>query len=406
MPRSPVKTLLLYARRGVRHSYYEDWLDAFLGDRRYSCTALDAGRGGSRREASRLLSDCDLAVLLHSTNADSLEPLEGWADLLCSRRGKLLAFVGNEVNLPFVSMGDKIGFLRRIEADFIGTQLPLEAGRWLFEECSRSRVIPLPHALNPTVFRPMTPQKDRLVDIGVRTFRYLPFLGDNDRNALMDYFLERSFAPPLALDIDTGARFSREAWARFLDSCRATIATEAGSHYLERDDRTVRAVQEYLMSREKERGRRVVRRGSLPDRIGRSFPARVRRIVKEGLVRMGAPPESVVNRSVPFEEIHERFFRDLPKPPAYCKAISSRHFDAAGTGTCQIMFRGRFNDILAADEHYIALERDFSNIDNVLARFRDETYRARMTERTLEYVMEEHTYRNRLDTVLSLLDEP
>src|SRR3990172_1592647 len=69
------------------------------------------------------------------------------------------------------------------------------------------------------------------------------------------------------------------------------------------------------------------------------------------------------------------------------KTISSRHFDAIGALTCQIMFPGRYGDILEADRHYLALERDFSNIDDVLARFLDDTTRSRLVRDTREWVV-------------------
>src|SRR6516162_857657 len=73
-----------------------------------------------------------------------------------------------------------------------------------------------------------------------------------------------------------------------------------------------------------------------------------------------------------------RFFAGRPCCPVYSKCISSRHFDAAGTGTCQILLRGRYNDILAADEYYIALDPDLGNVDEAIARFRDPIERRRI----------------------------
>ncbi len=107
--------------------------------------------------------------------------------------------------------------------------------------------------------------------------------------------------------------------------------------------------------------------------------------------------------AIPFDEIFDAFFKDYKRPPFYSKCISSRHFDAIGTKTCQIMFEGRFNDILKADRHYIALKRDFSNIESVMKRFRDTSYLEAMTSCAYDYVMENHTYRHRLKTVMDSL---
>ena len=80
--------------------------------------------------------------------------------------------------------------------------------------------------------------------------------------------------------------------------------------------------------------------------------------------------------------------------------MSSRHFDAIGTETCQILFPGRYNDLLVADEHYLRLETDFSNIDDVLGRFRDESYRVQMARQTREWALEHHTHRHRVRALL------
>ena len=47
--------------------------------------------------------------------------------------------------------------------------------------------------------------------------------------------------------------------------------------------------------------------------------------------------------------------------------ISPRIFECALMRTPMILFRGRYSDAITADKHYIALEKDFSNIEAVLA---------------------------------------
>jgi ribosomal protein S21 len=57
---------------------------------------------------------------------------------------------------------------------------------------------------------------------------------------------------------------------------------------------------------------------------------------------------------------------------------------------------GSYNGILNADEHYISVKKDFSNIEEAVRRFKDEGYRAAMVRRTHEYVLDEHTYDRRV----------
>ena len=163
-------------------------------------------------------------------------------EALKARRGRFLMLVGNEYNLPWARLADKRGFLRETGADWVGTQLPLEAGRWLYDDTGAA-VLALPHAANESVFRRATPDESRRVDIGGRSFRYPVFIGDDERNRLYDLFASFGPAAGLSVDIANNARLDRPAWAAFLNDCRGTIGSEAGTWYLERDDRTTLQVE-------------------------------------------------------------------------------------------------------------------------------------------------------------------
>ena len=82
--------------------------------------------------------------------------------------------------------------------------------------------------------------------------------------------------------------------------------------------------------------------------------------------------------------------------------VSSRHFDAAGTKTCQIMIDGRFNDIFKAHEHFIPL-KGLDNADEAVRMFQDNTLREEMIERTYAFVMDEHTYPHRIKDIQKII---
>ena len=67
------------------------------------------------------------------------------------------------------------------------------------------------------------------------------------------------------------------------------------------------------------------------------------------------------------------------------------------------MFPGRFNDILQPDEHYISLNRDFSNLEDVLERINDVSYMGKMVNETYEYVIDSHTHNHRIKKLLDLI---
>jgi len=89
------------------------------------------------------------------------------------------------------------------------------------------------------------------------------------------------------------------------------------------------------------------------------------------------------------------------QPVVSGKAVSSRHFEALGTKTVQIMFPGRFNGILRAGEHYLALDRDFGNLDEVCAAVRDVALLSRMADVGWEFAVAGQTYTHRARALLA-----
>jgi hypothetical protein len=179
------------------------------------------------------------------------------------------------------------------------------------------------------------------------------------------------------------------------------VATEAGSWFIERDDATVNAIRSDI--RKATKGVMIANDSSLRA-LGHKMPwwARVglRKVLGFGLVRH----EALVNEQASYDEIYRKYFAGRACPEINGKCISSRHFDAIGTKTCQIMFRGRFNDILEADRHYLALNDDFSNFQNVLERSRDKEARGKIVEDAYAHVIAGHTYAHRMKQVIGILN--
>ena len=387
-----IRTVVLTVRYGVRASYYEDWLDAFTASPLFAVTAFNCFSRAERRAARRALIDAELVVALHPCSADTLKfitPLQG---ALKARRGRFLMLVGNEYNLPWMRLGEKRNFLRETGADWVGTQLPLEAGQWLYDDTGAT-VLALPHAANESVFRCLTPDEARGIDIGGRSFRYPVFIGDDDRNRVYDRVAELGPKAGLRVDIANNARLDRPLWAAFLNNCRATIGTEAGTWYLERDDRTALAIRDFLNSRSPTL---TIRADGWLHGATRHLPYGVKAGLRALLALTPVHHEALDAGDEAFAEIQARFFADRSRCPAYSKCISSRHFEAAATGTCQILVKGRYNDILEASRHYIALDPDLANVPEALAQFRDPAERRRIADAAHDLVHDAHTYRHRL----------
>jgi Glycosyl transferases group 1 len=392
-----IKTLICTLIYPNRASYYDDWCDAFVDHPRFDCSVANI-IGMKPKDLAKQIEDFDAIIMLHACNSDTLDYLKPLAPVLGQRkRARLVTFVGNEFNSPYVSMTERTQLFAQSRCDLVATQLLQEAGDYLYS-ASGARVIAMPHALNPAVFRPGP--GTRAIDIGVKGYLYPPYLGDDDRNRFLNHFACEHGRWDLKVDVSVDKRLVREDWAKFLRACHATITTETGSWYIAPDDELIGRVYAYLDGKRKGP---VIRNSNPLRRMARMLPSALKgaiwEVLKHGPVRF----EVLDDYNTPFEELDELFYRHVPRAPVYSKAISSRHFDAIGSTTCQIALRGRFNDILVADEHYLAVDADYGNIDEVIDRFRDRQQRDAITVRALDHVMTGHTYRHRVDDMFEIL---
>jgi len=302
-----------------------------------------------RRDAIRRYQ---LIVILHSAAGDSMGLLQQTAHWFEGRRGRLVVFLGNEYDL----IDQKVTFLRSVGADFVCSQLPIGAAEWTYADCRPTRILSMPHALNPRVYHP-DPAVDRSVDVGFCGDVYYPFVGDNERNRLLQFFQDHGGDLGLTLDVRLNARMERGAWATFLRRCAATIGAESGTYYLDRRGCLIQEAKTYFRR----------------------------------------------NPRASFEEVFDLFFRSPMVPHISGKAISSRHFEPIGTKTCQLLLEGHYNGILQSGEHYIPIRKDLSNVRDAVRMFQDVGTRQSIVERAYEYVMDRHTYRHRVQQLLRVV---
>ena len=338
-----------------RHlSYVLDWREALSEAPELDvelCNINNLIEYRRRREAIR---HYPLIIVLHSAAGDSMGLLQQTAHWFEGRRGRLVVFLGNEYDL----MDRKVAFLRSAGADCVCSQLPIEAAEWIYADCRPARILSMPHALNPRLYSP-GPAVARRVDIGFCGDVYHPYVGDIERNRLLRFFEEHGCELGLELDFRLNARMERTAWAAFLRQCAVTVGAESGTYYLDRRGGLIQAAKAYVARHPR----------------------------------------------VSFEEIFDRFFRNPTVPYVSGKAISSRHFEPIGTKTCQLLLEGHYNGILRPNEHYIPIHKDLSNVREAVERFRDESLRTRIVEQAYEYVMDEHTYRHRVASLIRTVSQ-
>ncbi len=191
------------------------------------------------------------------------------------------------------------------------------------------------------VGRPIRPLRDRAIDVGYRA-RDLPFwfgVLSREKAGIGQRFVE--LAPRYGLKCDIAwkehDRIYGERWIDFVSSSRATLGCESGASIADFDGSIERSVRAYL----------------------RAHPGAAYEEVAEAVLK---PYEGNV-------VVH---------------VVSPRVFEAASLGTALVMFPGDYSGVVQAGEHYIPLQKDFSNMDEVAARLKDDDFLAKMTSRTYD----------------------
>jgi hypothetical protein len=179
--------------------------------------------------------------------------------------------------------------------------------------------------------------RDRSLEIGYRGRDVPWWLGQlgQEKIRIGQGVLERAGTYRLRCDIawTEDRRIYGQKWVRFIASCRAVLGTESGASITDFDGSIEAAVKDYL----------------------RDHP------------------------QADFEEV-ERVVLAPHEGIAPVIAISPRAFEAASLRTAQILFPGEYSGILEPWVHYIPLEKDFSNLDDVVRSLRDDSFVARMIE--------------------------
>lgn len=342
--------LLLKPRAGFQYDL--DWRDAFAARSDLDVSIVDNPSPGSA--LGRRVRNADWIVLLYSV--DPAYP--GGRNrlltrLLRHRRGRLVYFPRNE----YKNFRQKREFIRTVGANLVVSQLPPPSSGYLYGDLCR--VLMLPHATNPDVYRPTRDWRQRPVVIGSRTAVYPAILLDDERNRLAQ-MVERIRALRPGWEIDYSDRpedrFDRQGWARFLNRCRFTLASEAGAPYVDRSDAIHMAVE--------------------------------RRLQQD-------PGASLAE----LRQEHTERLAELPSG----KHITSRHFEAMGCGTCQILLRGAYNGILEPDVHYLPIAPDGADLYTALEKMADVTYVSGLVQRSYDLVRSGHRHQHRLEQLVSVL---
>jgi spore maturation protein CgeB len=337
------------------YSYYQDWETGLLTHPQLQTTILDIQSLATLGKGAGLVGRYDLILFLHSTfmslvNTKRLPLLKA---VLLKVRGPRVFFLGNE----FRALNAMTAMAASLGARSIVSQLNRDDAELLYQPLWSGRILCLPYGFTTALFTPTSPPPERPIDIAFRGDYYPAYVGHDDRDLLLDQLngLLRERYPQVKADIQVGERLDTRAWAAFLNQCRALVGHEAGATRIDHDEN----IRHFLNAQK-----------------GRLTPDAFRQLVltmREVGVFAGKPSGRIA---------------------------APRNFEAMATKTLQILLPGRYNDALQAGVHYVELQRDFGNLDQVIETLFDPSAYATIVERAYADALAHHTYEQRINTLL------
>ena len=97
------------------------------------------------------------------------------------------------------------------------------------------------------------------------------------------------------------------------------------------------------------------------------------------------------NPSASYDTVHQKFLSSC-EDNIYYRMITPRSFEAISMKTVQIMYPGEYSGILEPWKHYIPMERDFSNLNNVIETLANDELLQEIADRAYIEIIESNKY--------------
>ena len=345
----PLKVLVLYDRQSTHVAAVREHLESFKA---FSKHAVFYSCATDRTGMPPYLRPFDVVVIHYSVRVSLEEHLNAhYAEALRMHPGLKVLFLQDEYDCPNTACN----WIERLGIQSVFSACVPENYRELVYPSPRFKHVDFRPTLTGYVPRRLEaariwkPLAQREYLIGYRGRELGPWYGALGRQKLEIGRRMKEICAEQGLRVDIewsdDKRIYGAQWYEFISNCRATLATESGSDVFDFD-------------------------GSLKATVEKA---------------MRLHPEMTS------DEAYERYIRQHDGK-LRGRGISPKVFEAIALGTALVMFEGHYSGAVEPGAHYIVLNEDFSNVDEVLGRLKDDAYLAELTQRAYRDVVQSGRY--------------
>lgn len=195
----------------------------------------------------------------------------------------------------------------------------------------------------------MQRESERTIDIGYRAWHAPPWLGRHGmlKTKIAEVFSTAAAGKDLIIDISTRHQDTLlgDKWYGFLYRCKYMIGVEGGASILDASGEIRVKTEQYVKD----------------------------------------------NPNASFEEVERNCFAGKDGMLELF-ALSPRHLECCATKTCQVLVRGEYNGVLTEGRHYLGLENDLSNVDEVIAAIKSDQLRDTLVQNAYEDIVRSGRY--------------
>lgn len=270
------------------------------------------------------------------SNAAYLSPFARWR--ISQFRGLKAALVQDEYRFVYRTMS----VMRTLGINVLFTNVPQDQVALVYPSealpAIKRMVTVLTGYVAPSLLsRPVTPYDQRTVDVGYRGRRLPAWLGrlGQEKSMIADRFGADASKYGLSIDLSCREedRLYGGAWIDFLSRSKAMLGVESGASVFDFDGSIELAVRESIASQ----------------------------------------PE------ISFDQLHRMHLAEV-EGRIRLNQISPRCFEAAALGTLMVLYPGHYSGVLEPWRHYVPLQKDHSNMDEVARTIRDRHTWERITK--------------------------